>query len=168
MKNALSLFRQFMLAALLCAVGTSPALLIAACGAQSIIGGTGDAGPIARETARGAVTVAADALVKADAACAALVASTRDKALGERCDAVYKVARTSLVSAAIAVDTWDSASSRADVTCVVLDTAAGLGAIGKELKAKGGEAKAIEAIDDAVALSKLVGACTARKDGGAQ
>ncbi len=114
---------------------------------------------VARETARAAVTISADAVSRLDQACSIVVLAAKDKALGEKCDAVYKTARQSLILAAIAVDTWDSAASRQDVTCRVLAVAAGLADIGRELKAKGAAGDTVKAIDDAVSFSRTLGTC---------
>lgn len=154
-----SLVVQFLMAAFLAMIAAAPATVVLACG-QGMPDPV-DAGAVARETARGAVTVAADAVGKSDVACAAIAMAAKDKPLAQKCAAVYDVARTSLISAAIAVDTWDDASSRSQVTCAVVDVVRGLADIGRELKTRGVDPRVLAALDDAQALAKLLGACSA-------
>ena len=119
-----------------------------------------------REIARAAVLTTAEAVRLADVECARLVREKRDVALGEKCDAIYGKARTSLVAAAIAVDTWEKIGSRESVTCAVIDAAAQLTELARETTSKGGQPQTI--VEDVTRLAKLLGPCTSnKKTGGA-
>ena len=118
-----------------------------------------------REIARAAILTTAEAVRLADVECARIVRETRDVALGEKCVAIYGKARTSLVAAAIAVDTWEKAEAKENVTCAVLDATAQLTELARETTAKGGQPLTIA--EDAARLAKLLGSCATSKKGSA-
>lgn len=110
-----------------------------------------------REAARAAVMVSAEAVHAFDVECARVVRATKDRELGEKCDAFYRRARPSLVATAVVVDAWSSPDTRADVTCVVVNTGHELALLARELAGKGG--KALPLVDDALRLVSLLGEC---------
>jgi hypothetical protein len=114
---------------------------------------------VARDTARAAVQLGVVAVQKGDEACAAIVALRKDRALGERCDAFYVGARKSLIVAATIVDTWDSATSRAEVVCRVVIITQGLADVTSELRAKGAAIDALKSAEDAISFAKNLGMC---------
>lgn len=110
-----------------------------------------------RETARAAVTVAAEAVHALDVECARIVRARADRALGEKCDAFYRNARAVLVGSAHAVDAWAADDARRDVTCVVVNVARELAVLAREIAGKGGKPLAV--VDDALSLAGTLGEC---------
>lgn len=119
--------------------------------------GSSNAQTLQRSSARAAVLAVTDAVRQSDLECARIVRQTADAALGNECDRVYTSARASLVTAAVAIDTWDKVQDHQSVACALQAAAKNLSALTKQLWAKG--AKKLEVVDDALALIALAGEC---------
>lgn len=110
-----------------------------------------------RDAARSAVVVASEAVRAFDVECARVVRATKDRALGEKCDAFYRPSRAALIAAANVVDAWASEPTRRDVTCTAVNVARELAVLSRELAGKGG--KALPIVDDALRLVAFLGEC---------
>lgn len=118
---------------------------------------------VQRETARAALLTAADAVHALDVECARVTRATGDKELAELCIASYKATRASLVGAALVVDAWGEAPTRANITCTAVNVGHELALLARAIAGKGG--RELEVTADALALVAMLGGCVT-SDGG--
>lgn len=113
-----------------------------------------------REVARGAVLTMADAVKRADEACAALAKDRADAKLATDCADGYDAARAGLLAAEAGIDAWEAGAQPGGLPCALSKAATGLSFMTKALTAAG--AKVPTAVADALALARpILEACHA-------
>ncbi len=139
-RSALELLGVTALLAVALAFFLAPLLGLAGCGASAV----------ERSTARAAVALTAEAARTLDVECARMVRMTGDGELGQRCEAVYRDARATLVGAAVSLDAWADVEAREAVPCIAANVARSLALLAADLSKRGG--RDLAAVADAVSF----------------
>jgi hypothetical protein len=121
------------------------------------LAGCGATSPRDRAIARGAVEVTARAVAIADGTCARIGRELRDEDLLRSCIEHYDAARTALLTAGAAVDTWDRYDRTRSLPCALRQAIDALDSIRDELARRHVSLPSI--VEDARTLAFAVGEC---------